>query len=88
MFLRILPQNLDTLIFCQDFDKREVHNFKYFRMKPQEIITSAIFLHSLVACKAQIEPMQTDIEIMTEKNAKHKIYFTLPIKICNYSSIL
>lgn len=56
-------------------------------MKPQEILTSAIFLDSLVACKTQIEPMQTDNEIVTEKTAKHKIHFNLPIKIYNYSSI-
>lgn len=54
-------------------------------MKPQEIITSAIFLDSLLACKIQIEPMQT--EIVTEKTAKCKIYFNFPIKIYNYSSI-
>lgn len=54
-------------------------------MKHQEIITSAIFLDSLLACKTQIEPMQ--IETVTEKTGKHKILFNLPIKIYNYFSI-
>lgn len=56
-------------------------------MKPQEIITSAIFLDSLIACKTQAEPVQTDNEIVSEKSANHKIHFNLPIKVCNYSSI-